>query len=431
MPSSLDTFPELYSEEVQEVLSRPPKWILRWGATVVFCVLMLLFVGAWVIHYPDIVKASFRLTSANMPKAVLTRTDGKLMSIRVQEGQVVKAGELLAYLESTAQHDDVLRLSRELNKAYVIVSKGSLENIGQLQLSNYNQLGELQTAYQTFEQNRIQLQAYLTNGFYSKKRQLLQEEIIDLQALADNLRQQHQIQAHDIELSKEDYKIQQRLYSENAIARLDIVREESKNNARQLPYQQTASAIISNLTSQRAKQKEILELDKQVAEERNKFLQSLNTLHSATDAWIMKYVMRAPVDGRVVFPGTVQENQFVTAGQELLYIAPPGRDYFGELRVPQQKAGKVQVGQQVLIKFAGFPYEEFGVLQGRITYIAEVLQKDSVLLAKVELPQGLQTTYNKSLVVKTGMAASADILTDDSRLLEKLFYQLRKISSGR
>lgn len=287
-------------------------------------------------------------------------------------------------------------------------------------------MGELQTAYQTFEQSRIQLRAYLANGFYSKKRALLQREIIDLQALADNLREQHQIQAQDIQLAQEDYEIQQRLYQEKVIARLDLKREESKNIPRRLPYQQTASAMINNLTAQRAKQKEILELDKQVSEERDKFLQALNTLRSAADAWIMKYVLTAPVAGRVVFPTTLQENQAITIGQELLYITPPGSDYIGELRVPQQNAGKVKVGQAVLVKFAGFPYQEFGAVQGRITAIADV-----PLRAKVTLPNGLKTTYGQSLTVKTGMAASADIITDDSRLLEKLFYQLRKVAGGR
>lgn len=351
-------FLELRSEEVQEVLSRPPRWILRWGVTVVFGVLALVFAGAWVIRYPDLVKASFKLTSANAPKAVLTRTDGKLTRLFAREGQAVTAGAVLAYLESTARHDEVLRLSRELAKAWTVVGRGNLENIHRLRLSNYHQLGELQTAYQTFEQTRIQLRAYLANGFYSKKRALLQQEIVDLHDLADNLRGQHQMQAQDIQLAQEDYEIQRQLYNEKVIARLDLKREESKNIARRLPYQQTASALISNLTAQRAKQKEILELDKQVAEERDKFLQALNTLRSAADAWLMKYVLTAPVSGRVAFPGTLQENQAVAVGQELLYVAPPSTDYFGELRVPQQNAGKVEVGQDVLVKFAGYPYQE-------------------------------------------------------------------------
>lgn len=431
MNQPADTFVELRSEEVQELLTHPPKWLLRWGVTVVFLVLVLIFVGAWVVHYPDLVRASFKLTSANAPKAVLTRTDGKVIRLLAREGQTVKAGTPLAYLESTARHDQVLRLSRELAKAWAVASRGNLEALERLNLSNYNQLGELQNAYQTFEQAQIQLRAYLANGFYSKKKIMLRQEVADLQALAGNLHEQHRMQARDMTLAQEDYDIQRRLADQKVIAPLELKREESKNIAHQLPYQQTASALIGNLTAQRAKQKEILELDRQVSEERDKFLQALNTLQSAADAWQVKYVLTAPVGGRVFFTGTLQENQAVALNQELFYVAPPTTDYFGELRVPQQNAGKVLVGQAVLIKFAGFPYQEFGAVRGQITAIADVPLKDSVFLAKVVLPAGLKTTYGKPLAYKTGMTASADIITKDSRLLEKLFYQLRKVAGGR
>lgn len=426
-----NTFTELRSEEVQELLARPPKWLLRWGILVVFLVLALVFAGSWIVHYPDLVRASFKLTSANTPKAVLTRTDGKLVRLFVQEGKSVQTGAVLAYLESTARHNDVLSLSQELAKAWTLASRDNLEGLNRLKLSNYNQLGELQNEYQTFEQAHIQLRAYLANGFYSKKKALLRQEIVDQQALAQNLRVQHQIQARDITLAQEDYDIQQQLAPDKVIAPLELKREESKNIARKLPYQQTASALINNLTAQRAKQKEILELDKQVAEERDKFLQALNTLQSAADAWKLKYVLTAPVTGRVIFSGTLQENQSVAINQEVFYVAPPTTDYFGELHIPQQNAGKVRVGQDVLVKFAGYPYQEFGGVRGRITTIAEMSLKDSVFLAKVMLPTGLKTTYSKQLAYKTGMTASADIITDDRRLLEKLFYQLRKVANGR
>ncbi len=425
-----EIFTELRSEEVQEIMMRPPKWLLRWGITVALLVIMLVFAGAWMIHYPDLVRASFKLTSVNAPKAVLTRTDGKLVRLFVQDGKTVKAGAVLAYIESTARHDDVLQLSRELTKAWAIASRGNLEGLYKLNLTNYHQLGELQNAYQTFEQSHIQLRSYLTNGFYSKKKSLLKQEISDLKALADNLRAQHQIQARDMTLAQEDYDIQRQLAQDKVIALLELKREESKNIARKLPYQQTASALINNLTAQRAKQKEILELDKQVDEERDKFLQSLNTLQSAADAWKTKYVLTAPVGGRVIYVGTVQENQTVALSQELFYVAPPSSEYFGELRIPQHNSGKVQIGQSVLVKFAGYPYQEFGAVRGRITAIADIPLKDSVFLARVELPIGLKTTYGKQLAYKTGMSASADIITNDSRLLEKLFYQLRKVSNG-
>lgn len=429
MNSKQETLIELRSEEVQELLMRPPKWIVRWGVTVIFLVLIIVFTGAWIIHYPDLVRASFRLTSANAPKVALTRTEGKIIRLLIREGKTVKAGDALAYVESTANHDDIIRLSRELAKAWDIAQNGHLEELNRHILFKYRRLGELQNAYQVFEQARIQLQAYLKNGFFDKKKDILYQEISDLKALADNLHEQHKIQEKDMQLAQEDLDIQRQLAKDKVIALLDLKREESKNIAHKLPYQQTASALITNLTAQRVKQKEILELDRQVSEERNKFLQELNTLQSAVDSWKAKYIVTAPVGGRVSFVGTIQENQSVSIMQELFYISPRNTNYFGELRVPQQNAGKVLVGQNVLIKFAGYPYPEYGAVRGRITYIANIPLKDSIFLAKVIIPAGLKTTYNKSLSYRTGMTATADIITTDTRLLEKLFYRFRTFNN--
>lgn len=424
-------FIELRSEEVQELLARPPRWLLRWGITVVFLLLLAVFAGAWFIHYPDLVRASFKLTATNAPKAVLTRTDGKIVRLFVREGQEVRAGAPLAYLESTASHDEVRRLARELRAAWAVARSGNLEGLRRVNLSAYQQLGELQGAYQTFEQTHIKLRAYLADGFYSQKKTLLRQELGDLHTLAQQLRQQRPSQARDAALAQEEYEVQQRLAAQKVIPALELRREESKNIARQLAYQQTASALITNLTAQRAKQQELLELDKQVTEERDQFLQALNTLQSAAEAWQARYIMEAPVAGRVFLPGVVQENQAVATNQELFFVAPPSTDYVGELRVPQQNAGKVRVGQAVLVKFAGFPYQEFGAVRGRILSIADIPLKDSVFLARVALPTGLKTTYGNSLAYKTGMTASADIITTDNRLLEKLFYQFRMVANGK
>ncbi|MBP9991094.1 MAG: hypothetical protein KBT45_06670 [Bacteroidales bacterium] len=45
----------LRSEEVQEILGRPPRWIVRWDIAVICAVVAGLFVGSYVIKYPDII----------------------------------------------------------------------------------------------------------------------------------------------------------------------------------------------------------------------------------------------------------------------------------------------------------------------------------------------------------------------------------------
>lgn len=46
---------------------------------------------------------------------------------------------------------------------------------------------------------------------------------------------------------------------------------------------------------------------------------------------------------------------------------------------------------------------------------------------EVELPNGLKTSYNKELVFDKEMRGSAEIVTEDLRLIERVFYQFREL----
>ncbi len=422
MPAS-NPFVELRAEEVQDLLAREPAWFMRWSITVMALLLGAVLYGSWLVHLPDLVPAPFTLTTVNAPKTVLARRAGRLTRLLVRDGARVQPGAPLAYLESTARPADVLALGQALRQAWSLASADQLEQVARLPLASFHQLGELQGAYQPFALAHMQLRTYLTQGFFAKRRALLRQETSDLRALARNLQQQQATQGHELALAQAEYQMQQQLARQKVIPQQELRREESKLLARQLPYQQAEATLIANAAAQRGKQQELLELDKTMAEQRQQFMQALNTMQSAVDDWERTYVLRAPSQGRVYFPLPLQENQQVTLGQELFYVAPGNTAYLGQLRIPQQNAGKVRVGQAVLIRFNSYPYQEFGLVRGTVKSIAEIPLRDG-FVAEVSLPSQLLTSRGRRLTYKLGMTASADIVTRDQRLLERLFNSL-------
>jgi HlyD family secretion protein len=417
---------QLRSEEVQEIIGYVPSWIVRWGITVFFAMLVLIVSAAWLIHYPDIVKAPFRLTSVDAPKAIHTRTEGILIKLFVADNTVVRKGALLAYLESTADHDEVLQLANHLDSLSVWMNTGRTGRLDNLPLPTYNRLGELQAVYQPFSLAYAEMLSFLSNGFYLAKKRVLQRELADLASLESNLHEQQVIQQRDFELAQQDFEAQRQLANEKVVAPLEFKREESKLLARKMPLKQLESAIINNHAAESAKLKELLELDKLIAEQRSKFLQSLNTLRSAVESWKQKYVLTSPSDGNVYFSSIVEEKQHLPVNQEVFFVAPHSETYFGTLLVPQQNFGKVKRGQKVLIKFSSYPYQEFGAVKGKIEFISEIPGRDSTFLAKVVMPEGLITNFGKQITYKAGMNAAGEIITEDTRLLEKVFYNFRK-----
>ena len=47
------------SEQVSEILGKPPKWLIRWGISVIFIIIAGLFVGSYFFKYPEVLTAQF------------------------------------------------------------------------------------------------------------------------------------------------------------------------------------------------------------------------------------------------------------------------------------------------------------------------------------------------------------------------------------
>ena len=170
-----------------------------------------------------------------------------------------------------------------------------------------------------------------------------------------------------------------------------------------------------------AKEKEILELDNQIIEEKSKFLQALNSLISQAEDWKSKYVLTASQAGKLSYSGIVQENQVLAPNQEVFYVNPGNEEFFGEMAIPQNSMGKVREGQVVLIKLKSYPFEEYGMLKGRIKYIADVPYKDSVFISKVDFTIKNSSDMKKPIHLKQGMMANAEIVTQDATILQRIY----------
>ena len=73
-----------------------------------------------------------------------------------------------------------------------------------------------------------------------------------------------------------------------------------------------------------------------------------------------------------------------------------------------------------------YPYREFGTLHGKLEFISAI-PTDSGFTAKVVLPNGLQTDYKKQLQYREGLAAKAEIITEEQTLSDRIFRELRAI----
>ncbi len=69
--------------------------------------------------------------------------------------------------------------------------------------------------------------------------------------------------------------------------------------------------------------------------------------------------------------------------------------------------------------------QEFGSVTGWLDFISAI-PTDSGYVAKIFLPKGLTTNYNKEVQYREGLTAKAEIITKNMRLIERLYFNLKK-----
>lgn len=430
MPVTTNNDIKLLSGELHEIISNKPNWILRNGTLVFFVIISCLIASTFFISYPDIVSGKAKLTSINAPKEVKTKTEGKLIKLIAVEGNKAEQNEILGLIESRANHKEVLLLAVLVDSLQYLIQNNQTENIPPYLSQPSQNLGEVQQAYQNFMQNFILFTQYLSSGYYLKKKKMLLGDMVYLQKLHTNLFEQKAIQQEDISLAKETFAANNSLKEDKVISALDYRNEKSKYINKTLTLPQISSAIISNESSQHEKQKEILQLENEIAQQKGIFIQSLNTLKAQLEEWKNKYLLLAPIGGKIAFASFLQENQQLQINQTVCFINPENTQYFAEVFIPQNNFGKVKQGQKVLLKLPAYPFQEFGAITGKLDFISAIAT-DTGYVAKILLPNGLQTNYKKQVQYHEGLSAQAEIITEDLKLSDRILNQLRSVIKNR
>ncbi len=411
---------QLYSYEMNEILSKPPLWLIQWGSTVFLGVLVLVLVISWWIRYPELINGNLKIVAKEQPKSIVTRKEGRVINLFIKDGQSVTKGQILAQMETTAQFNEVLQLTTLVDSLVSITMDGNLSMARYITLPPFFQLGELQKSYQSFQEVFTRTKFFVGSGIAFDKKKLLKNDISKLQELYVHLQHQVSDQENDFLLATADLKMNEKLYNEKVISATEYRQGQSKYYSKKQAVEICKSQLKSNELIQNQKHQELLELDKTIIEQQNIFLQTLRALKSDIQSWVQIYQAIAPVSGKVAFIKPIQENQSVKIGEELFYILPNNIGFLGEIALGQYNLGKIKIGQNVIVKLNSYPFEQFGTINGVLVAVSE-LPQDSIYRAQILFPNGLYTSYHKHIPFRNGLIGSAEIITQERSLFEQFF----------
>lgn len=424
----------LRSEEVQEILGRPPRLIVRVGITVILLVVAGLFVGSYFIKYPDIVSATITVNTENLPADVMAKSSGRIDSLYVSEKQHVEAGDILAVLENTADVKDVMWVKTMLREGDSTTVETRYAT--PLQSVRPLQLGDIQSAYTAFTKAQEDYDYFVSADYHNKKIAVINRQIAAQKNILQKSSAQLNVSREQLASAKRIFSMDSSLFAKGMIS---VAEYESAKNAylQQLQSYESARLGIDNqqmgiLQSEQS----VFDLEQQRTETENGLQVALagaaENLRTQIAAWEKNYLVTAPCSGVVTMTKYWQKNQNVGAGEVLLTVVPEGDvRIIGKILLPLQGAGKVKEGQTVNVKFDNYPYMEYGMVKVEIRNISlvpiEVKEGEKAYMLEVEFPEKLTTTYGKELKFSQDMAGTAEIITEDLRLLDKFINPIKAV----
>ncbi|QXP61386.1 HlyD family secretion protein [Olleya sp. HaHaR_3_96] len=419
---------ELRSEQVQDILSYVPHWMIRYGNLLFLGLIILFFSLSWLIKYPDVIIAEALLTTKIPPEKLLSQTTGKFETILISDNSIIAKNSPIAILENTSNFKDVYKL-KSIIDTIKVNTKSFYFPVNELPVLF---LGDIDTQYALFENNYIQYTLNKSLQPFSNDAIANRNSISELHRRLKSSKEQLELNRSQLTLKQKDLNRYKTLFEKGTIARLEyeskqvefLQAEQNLKSFESSISQIRESISNANNTSKGTeinKTKEEMMLLKSV-------IQSFRQLKKAIRVWETNYVLKSNIDGKVAFSNYWSPNQTVNQGDLVFTIIPSESSTFiAKLKTPATNSGKLKIGQSVNIQLENYPTSEFGTLQAKVNRISPIPDSEGFYLILAELPSELITSYKKPIEFKQEMRGSAEIITEKLRLTERFFYQVKDI----
>ncbi len=145
------------------------------------------------------------------------------------------------------------------------------------------------------------------------------------------------------------------------------------------------------------------DLERQTAELEGQ-LAAATAAVSALDREIEQHVLRAPIAGRLGAVSVLQVGSVIQPGARVAAVVPVGALKAVAQFAPREALGRIAPGQIAEIRLDGFPWTQFGALEGRVTSVGSEPRDD-----KVQVEIAIDPSTVRGLPLQHGLPGSAEI----------------------
>ena len=416
------------SSPVEELIGNPPSSMVRWGTSAIAIIFVGAIIASWLISYPYIISGKIVLNTSNPPASLMAHISGQIKAMFVVEGQKVHKDEYLALIETTADLESVLYLSKilEENLDGIDMKDGESPEIFGPETPR---LGELRANYSSYKASLDNYINHVTVDYYGKKIKAVQDEIDGINEYLVQLEIKENLYVEKLKLVEAEYLRDSTLFASDVRSLQELENTRRMFYDEKIQLEQVRLERRSRLIDRASRYQSLEDFKAAREDERRKlytlFQNESIKLQGELELWYMKHLIKSPIDGRVTFSNFWAENQLVQNGDIVMTVVPEGDNrIIGRVELSMRRSGEVEPGQKVLIKLGAYPFLEYGIIEGIVESVSRVATDDKYIV-DVSLPEGMLTNYDKELQFNQNMSGTAEIITEEMRLIERIIYPFR------
>jgi HlyD family secretion protein len=370
-------------------------------------------------------------------KKVQHPTGGVVGEVRVRDGDVVKAGDIVVRLDETVVRASLAIVVKTLNGLYARAARLEAEQRGLDKIVFPAALTDRadDPDVRDVMASETKLFEVRVNGRTGQKAQL-RERITQLNEEIAGLKAQEAAKDKEIALVEKELVGVRQLYDQHLVqlTRLTTLeRDAARLAGERAQYIASRAQARGKITETEL---QIIQVDKDMVSEVSKDLRETNDKIGefverkvTAEDQLRRIDIRAPQDG-VVLQSTVHTvGGVITAGDAIMMIVPKADDLSVEAKVNPQDIDKLQVGQKTLLRLSAFNQRTTPELNGLVTRVSADVTTDqrtgqSYYTIRVSMPPAEVARLGAENKIIPGMPVEAFVQTGDRTMMSYLMKPL-------
>ncbi len=415
---------------VLEIQQAPPSPIGRailWAILALFTTGILWATFGWI----DIVAtAQGKIIPSGYSKIIQPYETSVIAAIHVQDGQVVKRGEILIELDPTLNRADRDRASNEYRAAKVDAARLRALIAGQ---GSFEAPSDRNPQYVLLQQQLLRDQL----AEYQARMGAAQHLIDQRQAALDQTKENIRRLEATVPMETERADTYKKLLEHDAVTKMDFLQAEGQRIDKTQELAGQRKKLVQDRAALAEAEKNHWAFVSEFQQTKQAELSSIETkaaslLQDVTKAGQKADLQRltAPIDGVVQQLAVHTVGGVVTPAQQLLIVVPQDHPVEVEAQVENKDVGFVKEGQSVEIKVETFPFTLYGTIPGTVQSVSDdaaPIEKVGLIYpARVSMDRPTMQVEGKQVSLSPGMAVTVEIKTGQRRVIEYLLSPLLK-----